>query len=61
MDKHIVYTSVEDARTDEFWYSEGWLTATKAGDGILFAIIATPLLVWFLGWIIHAYLIPRYG
>ena len=48
MDKHIVYTSVGDARADEFWYSEGWLTATKAGDGILFAIIAFPTIIFFV-------------
>lgn len=38
-------------------------TLTVKVDQTKFSLgfIATPLLVWFLGWIIHAYLIPWYG
>jgi hypothetical protein len=45
--KHIVYRSQAEQISDEFWWSEGYLTATMAGDGIL---VAAVLVMGLLGY-----------
>lgn len=49
-DRVIVYRSVAEQQQDEFWWSEGWVTATKSGDAILFG--AAALVVIFVGLLI---------
>lgn len=46
MDQHIIYRSLGEQKVDEFWWSEGYFTATKSGDAILigFAMVVVFLL-----------------
>ena len=44
-DRVIVYRSVAEQQQDEFWWSEGWITATKSGDFILFGTVAVLVLI----------------
>jgi hypothetical protein len=40
-EKVIVYRSQREAQMDEFWWSDGYITPTKAGDGmVLFILMA---------------------
>jgi hypothetical protein len=42
--KVIVYRSQREAQMDEFWWSDGYVTSTKAGDGVvLFFLLAFAL------------------
>jgi hypothetical protein len=52
MDRHIIYRSQSEAMVDDFWWSEGYFTATKGGDAIL--IGAAVVLVIFLGVFIYS-------
>lgn len=47
MDRHIIYRSQSEAMVDDFWWSEGYFTATKSGDAILIGIVV--VVVIFLG------------
>lgn len=38
-DKVIVYRSQAEQMRDEFWWSEGYVTPTMAGDAILLGLI----------------------
>lgn len=39
MNQHIIYRSIGEQQMDEFWWSEGYFTATKSGDAILIGIV----------------------
>lgn len=38
-DNVIVYRSRGEQAADDFWWSEGWITATKSGDAILVGVV----------------------
>ena len=43
----VVYQSQGQAMADEFWWSPGWFTPTKAGDFILIvALLAIAIVAW---------------
>jgi hypothetical protein len=44
-EKVIVYRSQREAQSDEFWWSDGYLTPTKAGDGMALFLLFTIALV----------------
>lgn len=52
MDRHLIYRSQSEAMQDEFWWSEGYFTATKSGDAILICIVV--MAIFFLGVFIHS-------
>lgn len=44
-DNVIVYRSRGEQAADEFWWSEGWITATKSGDAILVGVVLVFLVI----------------
>jgi hypothetical protein len=49
---YIIYTSRSQAEADEFWWSEGLLTATKGGDAIIFGVVTFAIILlgaWMYG------------
>ena len=47
-DNHIiVYRSRGEQMVDDFWWSEGSFTATRAGDAIFFSFVALVAVIVF--------------
>lgn len=44
-DNVIVYRSRGEQAADDFWWSEGWITATKSGDAILVGVVLIFLVI----------------
>lgn len=44
-DNVIVYRSRSEQAVDDFWWSEGYFTATKSGDFILGGIIVVAVII----------------
>ena len=44
-EKVIVYRSQVGAISDDFWWSDGVITSTKAGDGFCIALLLTAFII----------------
>lgn len=44
-DNVIVYRSRGEQAADDFWWSEGWITATKSGDAILVGMVVFVVII----------------